>query len=49
MFDHLKSTNGMARRHFVTNIIVKKILDAGYYWLILFKDTHDFCRSYNRC
>ncbi len=28
MFDHLESTDGMARRHFVTNITVKKILDA---------------------
>jgi len=36
---------GMARRHFATNITTKKILDAGYWWLILFKDTHDFCKS----
>jgi CTP:phosphocholine cytidylyltransferase-like protein len=39
----------MARRHFAANIIVKKILDARYWWPTLFKDTHDFCKSYNSC
>jgi hypothetical protein len=36
---------GVVRRHFVANIIVKKILDVGYWWPTLFKHTHDFCRS----
>jgi hypothetical protein len=35
----------MARRHFVANIIAKKILDVGYWWPTLLKDTHDFCKS----
>jgi hypothetical protein len=34
---------GMAKGHFVTNIIVKKILDARYWWPTLFMDIHDFC------
>jgi hypothetical protein len=56
MFDHLESTivlnklhEGMVRRHFVTDIIAKKIMDAGYWWLTLFKNAHDFCRSYDTC
>jgi hypothetical protein len=56
MFDHLKSTNcskglheGVARKHFVVDITIKRILDAGYWWLTLFKDTHDFYRSYDNC
>jgi hypothetical protein len=40
---------GVARRHFATNTIIKKILDGGYWWPTLFKETHDFCKSYDRC
>jgi len=40
---------GMARGNFVANIIAKKILDVGYWWPTLFKDTHEFCRSYDNC
>ncbi len=36
---------GVARRHFVVDIIAKKILYVGYWWPILFKYTHEFCRS----
>jgi len=39
----------VARRHFVANIIAKKILDARYWWPTLFKDTHDFCKSCDSC
>jgi hypothetical protein len=56
MFDHLRSTiffkelhEGMAKRHFIANITIKKILDARDWWPILFKDTHEFCRSYDSC
>jgi len=35
----------VAKGDFVANINAKKILNAGYWWPILFKDTHDFCRS----
>ncbi len=41
---------GMVRGHFAIDIIVEKIMDAGYWWWpTLFKDTHDFCKSYDRC
>jgi hypothetical protein len=40
---------GMVRGHFATNITTKKILDAGYWWPTLFKDIHDFCKSYDSC
>jgi hypothetical protein len=52
MFDHLISTNcseGVARGHFATNIIAKRILDVKYWWPTLFKDTHEFCRSWDDC
>jgi hypothetical protein len=35
--------------HFATDISTKKILDAGYWWPILFKDIHDFCKSCDSC
>jgi hypothetical protein len=35
--------------HFITNIIVKKILDVGYWWPILFNDIHEFCKSCDNC
>jgi len=38
---------GMVKRHFITYIIAKKILDVGYWWPTLSKDTHDFCKSYD--
>jgi hypothetical protein len=45
----LKELDGVVRGHFATYIIVKKTLDVGYWWPILFKDTHDFCKSYDSC
>jgi hypothetical protein len=33
---------GVAKGHFVTNVTTKKILDPGYSWPTLFKDTHEF-------
>jgi hypothetical protein len=39
----------MVGGYFAANIIAKKILNAGYWWLILFKDTHDICKSYDNC
>jgi len=37
----------MARRYFFAYITTKKILDVGYWWPTLFKDIHDFCKSYD--
>jgi hypothetical protein len=39
---------GVAIRHFATNIIAKKIQDARYWWPTLFKDIHELCRSYDK-
>ncbi len=39
----------VARGHFVVDITTKKILDVGYWWPTLFKDIHDFCKSYDSC
>jgi len=36
---------GMAKGHFAIDITAKKILNACYWWPILFKDTHEFCRN----
>ncbi len=36
---------GVAKGHFVIDIITKKILDVGYWWPTIFKDIHEFCRS----
>jgi hypothetical protein len=35
----------VARGHFAIDITAKKIMDAGYWWASLFKDTHEFYRS----
>jgi hypothetical protein len=36
---------GVVGGHFSVDIIAKTILDVSYWWPILFKDIHDFCRS----
>jgi hypothetical protein len=38
-----------SRGHFVTKIMQKKILDARYWWPIMYKDMHDYCRSCDAC
>jgi hypothetical protein len=40
---------GVVGRSFVADITIKKILDVGYWWPTLFKDTHDFCKSCDSC
>jgi hypothetical protein len=39
----------MVGGHFTVDIVTKKILDAGYWWPTLFKDTHEFCKSCDNC
>jgi hypothetical protein len=41
--------DGFYGGHFAGRIIVKKILQASYYWPTLFKDAHDYCRSCDVC
>jgi hypothetical protein len=38
---------GVPRGHFAIDIIAKKILDVSYSWPTLFKDIHEFYRSYD--
>ncbi len=38
---------GVVGGHFIIDITTNKILGAGYWWPILFKDTYEFCRSYD--
>ncbi len=50
MFDHLKITNyfkGVARGYFAIDVTTKKKLDVRTWWPTLFKDTNDFCKSYD--
>jgi hypothetical protein len=39
----------VARKHFATNITVKKKLDSGYWWPTLFQDIHEFYRICDSC
>jgi hypothetical protein len=38
---------GVVGKHFVVDNIAKKILNVGYWLPTLFKDTHEFCKSYD--
>jgi hypothetical protein len=35
--------------HFVIEIMHRKILDVGYWWPTMYKDVHDYYRSYDAC
>jgi hypothetical protein len=36
---------GPSRKHFATKIMQRKILDARYWWPIMLKNMHAYCRS----
>jgi hypothetical protein len=40
---------GFGGGHFATNIIAKKIFNAGYWWPKLFHDAFEFCKSSDAC
>ncbi len=40
---------GVARRHFSSDITMKKILDASYWWLMVNRDVHEYCQSCDQC
>jgi hypothetical protein len=40
---------GPSRKHFATKIMQRKILDAGYWWPIMYINMHDYCRSCDAC
>ena len=35
--------------HFSQDIIVRKVLDGGYWWSTLYKDTYDYCETCYEC
>jgi len=39
----------VARGHFSSNIIVQKILDAGYWWLMMNQNVHEYCQTCDQC
>ena len=44
-FCHFEACGG----HFSAKKTAAKILQCGFYWPTLFKDTHDFCKACERC
>jgi len=40
---------GPLRGHFAAKITERKILDVGYWWPIVYKVVHDYCRYWNAC
>ena len=41
--------NGNAGGHFSQDITVRKVLDAGYWWPTLYKDTYKYCQTCHEC
>ncbi len=35
--------------HFAIEIKHRKILDVGFRWPTLYRDVHDYCKSYDAC
>ena len=35
--------------HFFQDFIACKVLDAGYWWPMLYKDTYDYCQTCHEC
>ena len=35
--------------HFSQNITIRKVLDAGYWWPTLYKDTYKYCQTCHEC
>ena len=40
---------GNAGSHFSQNITVRKVLDVGYWWPTLYKDTYKYCQTCHEC
>jgi hypothetical protein len=36
---------GVIKRHLSFDFIVQKILDAGYWWLIMNRNVHEYCQT----
>jgi len=42
-----KLHGGVTRGHLSSNIIVRKILDASYWWPMINQDVHEYCWTYD--
>jgi hypothetical protein len=40
---------GPSKKQFATEIMQRKILDAGYWWPTMYMDVHDYFKSYDAC
>ena len=40
---------GNAGGHFSQDITVRKVLDTGYWWPTLYKDTYQYCQTCHEC
>ena len=40
---------GNAGGHFSQDITIRKVLDAGYWWPTLYKDTYQYCQTCHEC
>ncbi len=40
---------GVTRGHFSFDIIVRKILDAGYQWLMMNRNIYEYCQTCDQC
>nr|GEZ35984.1 reverse transcriptase domain-containing protein [Tanacetum cinerariifolium] len=48
--DILKACHeGSTRGHHGTNLKVKKVFDAGFFWPIIYEDAHDMIKSHDTC
>jgi hypothetical protein len=36
-------------RYFSFEITKRKLLDVGYWWLTMYRDVHDYCKSCDAC
>jgi hypothetical protein len=39
----------VAKGHFYFDIIMRKILDAGYWWPTMNQDVYEYCRTSDQC
>ncbi|XP_047264284.1 uncharacterized protein LOC124896673 [Capsicum annuum] len=35
--------------HYASDRTIPKVLQSGYYWLMVYKDTYDFVKKYDQC
>ncbi len=45
----MKKLHGPLKGHFTIEIMQRKILDAEYCWLTMYKDVHDYFKSCDAC